>query len=442
MEKYCFPRWIEVSPSVIWFAFIILPMLLQSPPLGTIGFSTHFFCVVFVLIVFSACDAFVFFSPSCAYDVISVRDRTSPQGENIILFLAVVFVLLSVYNIYLMPEIPIVKSVMGINRHSSEIANSRMMATKSLGAPRIVLYGFNWALLVIAPLLVVMLVSSKRFIQSFLVFILAILYGMLTTAKLPSMMMFFCLLFSMACTFRKFAVTIYKFVIICCIVFWVIVTSEILINFSVLYGNEAQRFDTKYHSSDPRFNNTISDRIRIMGSLNKGKDASILDGIEDRARYLVYRMWLTPSDVSMRWFQYYTINNSIGLMSTVEASGTNHAPSRSVGIWAYVDKFPQYYLSSINAYASFDADAFSRGGITGVIVATMILGLCRILLFLFRNKSVLGSSAYGIGIALLTVLPIQSSVQAILVANGLLVVMLILGITKLCQKMTLESSKC
>lgn len=434
MDKKSRFAWLELSPTVAWLCFMVFPLLYQLPPSGSKEISIQLVCVLFVLLVFFACDALALVKVQGSGALIDRFNTTILlNNKKIIYFFAIALFLLSITNLIMMPKIPFVQWLMGTGRDTVEMANSRMLATKSLPAPRVLLYLFNWALLFVTPLLIVMLARERKIFFSFFVFLWAFLYGMITMARLPAMFMCFNLMYSFCFSYQRFRITITRFVFLLLVLFSVVTLAELVINREALNTNDQYAYSMKYDVQDPRFHNTVADRVRILGSPS-AQNSSMLDVFEERLRYLVYRMWLTPADVSMRWYQYYTIHDYAGWASVLSTSGGDAAPSRTVGVWGYVDKFPQFYLSSINAYASFDADAFSRGGIISVVFATLALGLCRLLLFFLRGGSVTSAAAYGVGIALLTVLPIQASVQAILAAHGLIVVVFMVGFLNLCQR--------
>jgi hypothetical protein len=142
---------------------------------------------------------------------------------------------------------------------------------------------------------------------------------------------------------------------------------------------------------------------------------------------LVYRVVLVPSDVAARWYQYYSsAAQPLGWASIISRSGQADAPSRLVGNWAYVGKFPDLYRSYINAYSSIDADAYSRAGLVGAVFVVTLLALLRLVMAAAWSWMIVGRVAYAVGMAMLFALPMQASLQAIFVANGLFIVLSLL----------------
>ena len=152
--------------------------------------------------------------------------------------------------------------------------------------------------------------------------------------------------------------------------------------------------------------------------------------VQTMLEYAVYRAWLTPSDVSNRWYQYfiYVQKEPLGLRNFFPARGgaATEAPSRAVGLWAYRARFPHKYWDTISAYASFDADAFAHGGIPGVAVAVILLVLARVGAAYLLTAHPVGLASYGVFLSALAILPSSASLQAIFGANGLFIVLLVL----------------
>jgi hypothetical protein len=183
-------------------------------------------------------------------------------------------------------------------------------------------------------------------------------------------------------------------------------------------------------ADDPRRALTYGDNLRLESSeiaLQRSKILNI-------ATYAVYRIWLTPADVSNRWYQYYTYEKKepLGLQGFLPSRDMNKImPSREVGIWAYQVRFPTRYSDAINANASFDADAFAHYGVLGVVIATALLLLARIGASFLLTSHTLGLVGYGVLLCGLAILPSSASLQAVFGAQGLFVILIGLVIIRL-----------
>jgi hypothetical protein len=136
--------------------------------------------------------------------------------------------------------------------------------------------------------------------------------------------------------------------------------------------------------------------------------------------YIVYRTFLTPVEVAYHWYAYFPNING-GWRSPAELvgivpQGLTHAANR-VGVWAYVERFPDHYLNSISAYSSLDADAYSFGGLLCVAIAGIIIFSIRMAAVL-ADISPLGRAVSALLICQIGMFAISASVQAILIAQG------------------------
>ena len=144
---------------------------------------------------------------------------------------------------------------------------------------------------------------------------------------------------------------------------------------------------------------------------------------------LAYRAFFTPADVSIRWYQYFSLpERRLGIASIVRRPTDEGRPSRVIGHWAYRDRFSTLYLDSVNAYASLDADAYARAGLPATLAAGVILAGLRTSLLALQAGCTDARICYGVGIGLLLLLPVQASLQAIVVVHGLGVLVVLSGL--------------
>jgi len=92
-----------------------------------------------------------------------------------------------------------------------------------------------------------------------------------------------------------------------------------------------------------------------------------------------------------------------------------------------VSKFPESYAKTISANTSVDADAFSFYGLFSVFVAALLLLLIRVFVPLFsRGASEFELILEGFALGLLAFLPITAPLQAILLPQGLGLILFLL----------------
>jgi hypothetical protein len=170
-------------------------------------------------------------------------------------------------------------------------------------------------------------------------------------------------------------------------------------------------YNQKKASKDPLRQLTLNDLERVDGIPEIGSNGAIIN-------FLVYRIFLSPVDVSNRWYTYYEFiaqekRSLTGLIKREEAKASN-----IVGRWAYYERFPNNFLPSINAYSSVDADAYSFGGLGYVVIVGFLCLLIRLYSVWVRSKP--GGLIFSPLItAYLVIFLFQASFQAILIAQGL-----------------------
>lgn len=160
-----------------------------------------------------------------------------------------------------------------------------------------------------------------------------------------------------------------------------------------------------------------------------GSNLTSLNKIQYEINYLAYRVFLGPSDVSHRWYTFFpdVYGSHIGLFGLTPGSRKlpdfQH-PANMVGRWAYQNRFPEHYGPSIMAYASVDADAWARFGIFGILGISFLVALIRISIKYFRDIGLLQKFLYYASLVVLAMNLSSGSIQAILVAQGLGVILI------------------
>lgn len=144
-------------------------------------------------------------------------------------------------------------------------------------------------------------------------------------------------------------------------------------------------------------------------------------------KYLRYRIFLDPIEVSNRWYSYYNfLDNKKRSFLEVISLKEDPKASNIIGNWAFFERFPKHYSSFLNANASIDAEAFSFGQL-GVFFTLLLIFILRTTIGLLMN---LENKLFNlIGFAALSqfaYLIFQAGPLAILIAQGLWIVFLFL----------------
>jgi hypothetical protein len=278
------------------------------------------------------------------------------------------------------------------------------------------------SLAIAAPIAVLMLWIRRHAVAATALFLWCICYGLSTTARLPSIMLVIVVGVGWSMVSRKasrwcLAIAVVGIVVASTIVGLLVTEPSPMFSPDVIKASR----DTAFHVEvgDRLFPASIADRHRVW-SIMPLEARQMPRALTAFMEASVYRALFTPADVSIRWYQYFSMSERrLGLASVALRPSNQSVPSRVVGEWAFRDRFPKLYLDSANAYASLDADAYARGGLWAACLGGVILAGVRASLIALQAKSADARICYGVGIGLLFLLPAQASLQAILVIHGL-----------------------
>jgi hypothetical protein len=407
----------EFSPSISWFFLMTVPFLYQYEYFNYLGRATQFSSVFFISIFFFINDFY------CAKSKYFASNHLKFSKSAFFDALSFVFILALATHLFLMPNIPFLDVIFNSKALSShDIGILRENSSKLLGVPQIFKYFFNWLIIIFCPISIVYFFLSARRKIAFTYLFFLVFYCISTTSKFPLFQFASSLFFIFIFNFRKF-----NFVFLN-LIKWSLPLFFIALFFLLSTKGTDQKFllnkdyynvsVSKFLDNDPRRSFSLADNYRSNYPHSDNK----FD-----LNYFVYRVWLTPADVSNRWFQFFS-TFSIGFANfwPFNRQSDIFTPAQSVGRWAFKDKFPDRYLDTVSANASFDADAFSRFGIFGVIIGALILAFFRYLSSALITKNPFSLLSYCIILSMLTILPFISSLQAIIGSHGLFIPILIM----------------
>jgi hypothetical protein len=414
---------VEFSPSVGWAGLMLFPLMFQYPEFHPTGRGVQLALVGAIAVLLFLAD-FLCYSKALGRGLQPALYRGS-SGFWLVA-IALCFLLPAGLHLYLMPKIPLVAAVLDGEATQSYLMQLRHNSAKLLDIPPLIKYVFNWTLSVFAPIYVVVAFFTGRRMLGAAGLLVACIYAAATLAKLPLLLLVVtCLVAScvIPTRFRRvLSLGLVVFVVTCTVLIGTLLLTDSM-NFMKIRPAHAQTPEfAQMKADDPRQALTYGDVLRLEPEGANQKRSKMLNVME----YVLYRAWLTPADVSNRWYQYFTYvqKEPLGLQGFVPAQhGTAVAPSREVGLWAYQARFPQKYLESVSAYASFDADAFAHGGIWGVLLATLLLLGARVGAAFLLTSHPVSLAGYGVLLCGLAILPSSASLQAMFGAHGLFIVL-------------------
>lgn len=412
----------EFAPSISWFFFMTCPFFFQYDHFNNLGRSIQLISVIYVAVLFFICDFY------CSQTVLPSDTFLRFRKKTFFDILSFGFIFLLIAHLCLMPSIPIFEVLFNTKYLTSyDIGVIRQTSSSLLEMPQFFKYFFNWLVVIFCPMSITYLFLTSRKKIAFLYLIFLIIYSVAATSKFPLVEFASSLTFITMYKFRKFHslfINAIKYGLPLLLLGFIFLIQSGGINQKfILDKNYYKSSVSKFSANDPRITFSLADSYRSNYPYSDNK----LD-----VNYFVYRAWLTPIDVSNRWFQFF-YSTPIGFNSfwPFNRRADTFTSAQSVGIWAFWQKFPDRYLATVSANASFDADAFSRFGIWGVIFGPLIIVFFRAFSSILITKNSFSLMSYSIILSMLTVLPFISSIQAILGSHGLIIPMLIMMFFKL-----------
>jgi hypothetical protein len=412
-------RFLDVAPTLSWALLMQAPFILQSglyrPENAWIQSDGIFIMGCAIAIG----DCYSLFN----------KDKIQYQPTNIntkpLLVVCIIgLIVLPLYHLSQVESTPFFDRLIG-DFGAGEIAQKREQFGKELNINIFYKYGIQWVSTLFGPLAFYLLVIRKKYIFALVVCFWIIAYSILSTARLPVLLFLF---FSAMSIAHKIPARLRKFIglmiYICCIGFLVLSLQRLGEIQDWYAENKSSNLIIKnYNESvvakDPNRNITLNDLERIEGVIIPGKFSPTVN-------FLIYRIFLSPVDVSHNWYTYYgwIAQEKRSFWDLIHRRNGGFAASNLVGQWAYYERFPNRYLSTVSAYGSIDADAYSFGGMLGVLLISLTYLSLRI--YAARlNANAATKFIASLMICYFIVFLIQASLQAILIAQGLLMLVFI-----------------
>ena len=300
------------------------------------------------------------------------------------------------------------------------LAVKRKEFTQSLDISYIEKISLNWIFTVFFPITSLYLYRKQKYIILAGFVTIVLLYSVLSTAKSPLLISIFLLFFAYLATLKT---QTQKNITI------IFILSLMSVTFLSEYRNNQLHSYGENHLLEDDANKQFSPLLTPT-DITRIKTSEPPSTIHPSIDYLLYRMIATPADVSVRWYRYFgqaaqSSTNLFDLLPNMRSRETFEHPANTVGKWAYHSRFPEKYPDFIRAYASADADAYSIGGIIGVILLCFAIFAMRVIpLYVIETK--FSFICYAIFQGSLAYLFFQASIQAILFSQGSLIILILI----------------
>ena len=413
---------IQATPSLVWFALMTLPFIFEwsfFPRGPRTAQSIGLFFISSALAV---------------GDLISLKIKSGERREServnykhsrVFYFLSILVFVIPVFHYWKAEMLPIFDQYFG-GLTKSQVALERENFGKLLNVPYLFKVLVNWVSNIFGPLVIIWFFSLKRYWLAAGIFFWVLFYASASSADGPIVMFFWLIAFGVAHRSfkRKSLGNLIAGAIAVGMLFTVI--SGVILGTAAL-NKSAQCSVTAGVGFTP------GDILRSCDETS----AISFNPIMDR---LGYRFFLTPVEVSNRWYDYFDGNPSghRNFSNILERRLPDQA-SNKVANWAYVSKFPESYPKTTSANTSIDADAYSFHGLFSVVIAALLLLVIRVFVsFSSRKVNEFESILEGLALGLLAFLPVTAPMQAIVLPQGLVLVLLILFIIRF-QNIILEA---
>lgn len=419
-------RSFALVPSVGWLSFMSLPFLVLwtyfPEPYRTIH-AQGCLIIGFLLLLSDTCSYFYMQKRAGHRD----HARMTPEFLNFVAWGATaMLIIIAVYHLMAAESIPLFERLFGSGAAEQYLAD-RNKFQRDLPVPFFLRYIINFNVYIFGSLALVLHWLSGRRRIAITIALAIVVYSVLSTAKLPAVMavvIIVGLLVQHMCMqrawLRRALFGVYVLGMGLVGLFYVLAAPKI-----ITYYAHAP-FETA-SPDDPRRVTSIGDYIRSPEADAVSKQRAF---VYRKAEYLVYRIFLTPVEVSDRWYQYFTYAQKTpepfaSLLGRAAGSDTPH-PSVRVGRWAYHEKFPSKYMPDVHAYGSLDADAFAYGGLKAVLLAGLIFALVRFAFAVLHTPNPIAETLHITAIILMMAIPPSGSLPALLAPHGLAALLAIL----------------
>lgn len=400
---------IQAAPSLVWFALMTLPFIYQFQFFPT---SPRMSQSIGLLIISTALALGDWFSIKVDKSD-GIQDKTPSSHSRIIQLLTFLVVFIPAFHYWVAGTIPILDQYFG-GVTPNQVSQDREDFVKLLDVPYLLKVLFHWVSVIFGPICVLWFYLMKRKLVAALILVWIVFYTLASSADGPIVIFCWALVFAAGFAMsNRLNVNNYLAVGISSALLFVIASGIWLGETAVSRESECGVVATQGF--------TPGDVMRSCSAENE----IILNPIVNR---LGYRVFLTPVEVSNHWYDYFdgSPSEKRKLLDVFERENSKQA-SNKVGVWAYTDRFPAHYGKSISANGSIDADAFSLGGNFFVLMVAFILFFIRIFVtFPIPGDSRLVRILQGIGLGQLAFLPNSAPMQAMLLPQGLGLILFLL----------------
>lgn len=397
---------IQFLPTISWAAFYVAPLFLLSRQSADLVSSPQIFGAMVILVALGVGDTIA--SWTCMPSV----SGTVPR--QLVLLLTAIVALSPVAHIAIAGELPILKIILGYPATATLLAREHF--NKEI--PTLLAHLFQHVLTVFGPVLFGVLVLERQNLHAGVVFFWCMTYALASGAKWPALIFFFtAALIVISTRGRRWGMVFPLLALVAGIMFYF--AADRLSSSLTGWANRGGAIDRIAELK--QYGPVSAGDIHRLNEAQGGPS-----GFGRSADYLIYRVYMGPVEVASRWYEFFpsVYGSYLGLDGIFGPTTYGRTPSNIIGSEVYRKRFPDRYLDSASAYASIDADAHAHWGPAGILFAAICLLLIRACSQLGATTP-LGSISQAAQLAILTTVPFQGSIQAIVVSQGIWALLLL-----------------
>ena len=399
---------LEVMPTFAWFTFMVVPFFYSMEFFDNIGTNLQFLGITFIYLALLVGDWYSVKTKSKKLSNTEVKIEIGFSGDiQLVLILAVV-------------AIPFIHTLIsGTSPLFDLVFKDSSKATVSMDRASYTKFGItyfvsilsNWTINIIMPFLVAWLFVQKKYLWSLIILVWSILYAINSTAKGPVIFLMVSISFILLALKFKSLRNIFGTVMI--VAFIGVILSGV--SFGTTTLNNVDECPPS------------AGIVKSPANISRSCPTSSSSGLNPIINTIGYRVFLTPVEVSNNWYKYFSTDESSNRnISDLFERNIFQKTANLIGREYYVKYFPNSYDNWITAYASIDADAFSFGGLPLVLLVSILLVFIRVFISSQGNNSPPEILAFeNLALVYLVLLPFSASIQAILIPQGLLPVLLV-----------------
>ena len=393
-----------ILPTLSWLAFMVAPFLFSF---RYFDLESTYYQVIGIVLIGLALIFGDLFCVTRQSRKVNTEYLKIEVSTKFLIVISLFVVLVPITHLILAGNSPLFDLIFS-DRLKNEISDERASYSK-FEISYIFSILSNLTINIFMPILLAIQIYYKKYYLFIVTLTYAVIYALNSTAKLP----FISLIFAVVIVLGSTVLSKYKRVIgllaIAC--FGLTILSGVLFGNVMIKNKELCSVPMNISNSPANISRSCPENLNL--------------GINPVINSIGYRVFLTPVEVSNHWYEFFLDdqNSFRGVQSLLERD-TYKKTANIIGIKYYKEPFPNSYGSSISAYSSIDADAFSFGGLGIVAIVSLLLLLIRIYVGVSKNSSPpITKVLEALSLNLIIILPFSASIQAILLPQGLMLLL-------------------